>query len=137
MASHTTSATASWRAALHGTNIGLASATTASLDAAPKPWIAWKDAEKSRAPTIAHHDRRRGAHSLCFAVDTAHGVRGGIARRRSSSAGRCVALRSGQPQHGRLPGEDRGATAAEGRSRSTAAAATASISGSPIRRILR
>ena len=62
-----------------GTNIGLAfSDDGVRWTPAPKPWIEWKDAEVSRAydPRITIVD---GRVVLCFAVDTAHGVRGGIA----------------------------------------------------------
>ena len=62
-----------------GTNIGVAfSEDGISWQAQPKPWIEWKDDEVSRAydPRITIIDDRC---YLCFAVDTAHGVRGGIA----------------------------------------------------------
>ncbi|MGI5868451.1 MAG: glycoside hydrolase family 130 protein [Kiritimatiellia bacterium] len=62
-----------------GTNIGLAfSDDGIRWTPEPKPWIEWKDSEIFRAydPRITIVD---GKIILCFAVDTAHGVRGGIA----------------------------------------------------------
>ncbi len=62
-----------------GTNIGVAfSDDGISWSAQPKPWIEWKDSEVQRAydPRITVID---GRCYLCFAVDTRHGVRGGIA----------------------------------------------------------
>ena len=62
-----------------GTNIGLAySDDGVKWTPAPAPWFEWKDNEVSRAydPRITIID---GQIILCFAVDTAHGVRGGIA----------------------------------------------------------
>jgi beta-1,4-mannooligosaccharide/beta-1,4-mannosyl-N-acetylglucosamine phosphorylase len=62
-----------------GTNIGLAySDDGINWNPEPKPWIEWKDDEVWRA-----YDPRLTVMEdkviLCFAVDTAHGVRGGIA----------------------------------------------------------
>ncbi len=62
-----------------GTNVGVAfSDDGVSWQAQPKPWIEWKDDEVKRAydPRITVID---GRCYLCFAVDTHHGVRGGIA----------------------------------------------------------
>jgi beta-1,4-mannooligosaccharide/beta-1,4-mannosyl-N-acetylglucosamine phosphorylase len=62
-----------------GTNIGVAwSVDGISWQPAPKPWIEWKDAEIIRAydPRVTVVDDRA---YLCFAVDTRHGIRGGIA----------------------------------------------------------
>lgn len=62
-----------------GTNIGVAfSEDGVFWQAQPKPWIEWKDDEVRRAydPRITIIDDRC---YLCFAVDTTHGVRGGIA----------------------------------------------------------
>ncbi len=62
-----------------GTNIGLAfSDDGVNWKPAPKPWIEWKDGEVRRAydPRITIVD---GRVVLCFAVDTEHGVQGGIA----------------------------------------------------------
>jgi len=62
-----------------GTNIGLAfSDDGIRWKAAPKPWIEWKTDEISRAydPRLTVID---GRCYLCFAVDTRHGIRGGIA----------------------------------------------------------
>lgn len=62
-----------------GTNIGVAfSDDGITWNARPKPWIEWKDAEIRRAydPRITIID---GRCYLCFAVDTEHGVRGGVA----------------------------------------------------------
>ncbi len=62
-----------------GTNIGLAfSDDGIAWTPAPKPWIEWRDDEVRRAydPRLSVVD---GRIVLCFAVDTAHGVRGGIA----------------------------------------------------------
>lgn len=62
-----------------GTNIGLAfSDDGVHWAPEPKPWIEWKDQEVSRAydPRLTIID---GKVVICFAVDTAHGVRGGIA----------------------------------------------------------
>jgi len=62
-----------------GTNIGVAfSDDGIRWKAEPKPWIEWKTDEISRA-----YDPRltvvAGRCYLCFAVDTRHGIRGGIA----------------------------------------------------------
>jgi beta-1,4-mannooligosaccharide/beta-1,4-mannosyl-N-acetylglucosamine phosphorylase len=62
-----------------GTNIGVAvSDDGVSWQPRSEPWIEWKDEEIRRAydPRITVLD---GRCYLCFAVDTAHGVRGGIA----------------------------------------------------------
>lgn len=62
-----------------GTNIGLAfSDDGIHWTPEKKPWIEWKDQEVSRAydPRLTIVD---GKIVICFAVDTAHGVRGGIA----------------------------------------------------------
>lgn len=62
-----------------GTNIGIAfSDDGVSWHPQPKPWIEWQDDEVQRAydPRITVIDDRC---YLCFAVDTCHGVRGGIA----------------------------------------------------------
>lgn len=62
-----------------GTYIGLAfSDDGVRWTPAPKPWIEWRDAEVIRAydPRITIVE---GKIVLCFALDTAHGVRGGIA----------------------------------------------------------
>ena len=62
-----------------GTNIGVAfSEDGVSWQARSKPWIDWQDDEVRRAydPRITVIDDRC---YLCFAVDTAHGVRGGVA----------------------------------------------------------
>jgi beta-1,4-mannooligosaccharide/beta-1,4-mannosyl-N-acetylglucosamine phosphorylase len=62
-----------------GTNIGLAySDDGISWTPNPQPWIEWKDDEINRAydPRISVID---GRCYLCFAVDTKHGIRGGIA----------------------------------------------------------
>ncbi|MCG3147577.1 MAG: Beta-1,4-mannooligosaccharide phosphorylase [Verrucomicrobiae bacterium] len=62
-----------------GTNIGVAFSDDGIRWAPqPKPWIEWKTDEIRRAydPRISVID---GRCYLCFAVDTAHGIRGGIA----------------------------------------------------------
>lgn len=62
-----------------GTNIGLAfSDDGLSWAAQSKPWIEWKTDEIDRAydPRLTVID---GRCYLCFAVDTKHGIRGGIA----------------------------------------------------------
>ncbi len=62
-----------------GTNIGVAFSRDGIVwEPRSKPWIEWKDEEISRAydPRITVID---GRCYLCFAVDTRHGVRGGIA----------------------------------------------------------
>jgi beta-1,4-mannooligosaccharide/beta-1,4-mannosyl-N-acetylglucosamine phosphorylase len=62
-----------------GTNMGVAfSDDGISWQARPEPWIEWKDDEVRRAydPRITIVD---GRCYLCFALDTAHGIRGGIA----------------------------------------------------------
>jgi beta-1,4-mannooligosaccharide/beta-1,4-mannosyl-N-acetylglucosamine phosphorylase len=62
-----------------GTNIGVAfSDDGIRWEVRPRPWIEWKDSEVRRVydPRITVVDDRC---YLCFAVDTAHGVRGGIA----------------------------------------------------------
>jgi beta-1,4-mannooligosaccharide/beta-1,4-mannosyl-N-acetylglucosamine phosphorylase len=62
-----------------GTNIGVAfSDDGIKWNPQPEPWIEWKDDEIGRAydPRISVID---GRCYLCFAVDTKHGVRGGIA----------------------------------------------------------
>jgi beta-1,4-mannooligosaccharide/beta-1,4-mannosyl-N-acetylglucosamine phosphorylase len=62
-----------------GTNIGIAfSDDGVTWTAARKPWFEWKDEEIRRAydPRLTVID---GCVVLCFAVDTNHGVRGGIA----------------------------------------------------------
>jgi beta-1,4-mannooligosaccharide/beta-1,4-mannosyl-N-acetylglucosamine phosphorylase len=62
-----------------GTNIGVAfSSDGVRWEVRPRPWIEWKTDEVSRAydPRITVID---GRCYLCFAVDTAHGIRGGIA----------------------------------------------------------
>ena len=62
-----------------GTNIGLAfSDDGVKWTPRPKPWIEWKTGEIRRAydPRLTVID---GRCYLCFAVDTAHGIRGGIA----------------------------------------------------------
>lgn len=62
-----------------GTNIGLAwSDDGVHWEAAPEPWIELKDDEIHRAydPRLTVID---GRCYMCFAVDTRHGVRGGIA----------------------------------------------------------
>ena len=62
-----------------GTNIGVAVSDDGVFwQPRSEPWIEWKDEEISRAydPRITVLD---GRCYLCFAVDTAHGVRGGIA----------------------------------------------------------
>ena len=62
-----------------GTSIGLAfSQDGVHWTPEKKPWIEWKDKEVSRAydPSLTVID---GKVVICFAVDTAHGVRGGIA----------------------------------------------------------
>jgi len=62
-----------------GTNIGVAwSHDGITWTPAPKPWIEWKDGEVIRAydPRVTVVDDRA---YLCFAVDTRHGIRGGIA----------------------------------------------------------
>jgi beta-1,4-mannooligosaccharide/beta-1,4-mannosyl-N-acetylglucosamine phosphorylase len=62
-----------------GTNIGVAfSDDGISWHPQPKPWIEWKDDEVQRIydPRITIID---GRCYLCFAVDTRHGIRGGIA----------------------------------------------------------
>lgn len=62
-----------------GTNIGIAlSDDGITWEAARTPWFEWKDAEIRRAydPRLTVVD---GRVVLCFAVDTNHGVRGGIA----------------------------------------------------------
>ena len=61
-----------------GTNIGLAfSDDGVSWHPQEKPWIEWKDDEVERAydPRLSVID---GRCYLCFAVDTRHGIRGGI-----------------------------------------------------------
>ena len=63
----------------HGTNIGLAfSDDGIRWDCEPTPWIAWSTDEIRRAydPRLTVLD---GRAYLCFAVDTAHGIRGGVA----------------------------------------------------------
>lgn len=62
-----------------GTNIGVAvSDDGITWRPRPAPWIEWKDGEIIRAydPRITVVD---GRCYLCFAVDTRHGIRGGIA----------------------------------------------------------
>lgn len=62
-----------------GTNIGVAfSDDGISWQPRSKPWIEWKDGDVHRAydPRVTIVDERC---YLCFAVDTVHGVRGGIA----------------------------------------------------------
>ena len=62
-----------------GTNIGIAySEDGITWQAQPKPWIEWKDDEVQRIydPRLTVIDDRC---YLCFAVDTRHGIRGGIA----------------------------------------------------------
>jgi|APTNR8051073442_1049403.scaffolds.fasta_scaffold00293_15 beta-1,4-mannooligosaccharide/beta-1,4-mannosyl-N-acetylglucosamine phosphorylase len=62
-----------------GTNIGVAwSEDGLNWKPAPRPWIEWKDAEIIRAydPRVTVVEDRA---YLCFAVDTRHGIRGGIA----------------------------------------------------------
>jgi beta-1,4-mannooligosaccharide/beta-1,4-mannosyl-N-acetylglucosamine phosphorylase len=66
-------------ACFEGTNIGLAvSDDGVTWTPRPEPWIEWKDEEIRRVydPRMTILD---GRCYLCFAVDTAHGVRGGIA----------------------------------------------------------
>jgi len=66
-------------AQFEGTNIGVAfSDDGVNWTPRPKPWIAWKTDEIQRAydPRITVIDNRC---YLCFAVDTKHGIRGGIA----------------------------------------------------------
>jgi len=66
-------------ARFEGTNIGAATSDDGvSWQARAEPWIEWRDDEVRRAydPRITVLDDRC---YLCFAVDTAHGVRGGIA----------------------------------------------------------
>lgn len=66
-------------ARFEGTNVGVAfSDDGITWQARAEPWIEWKDAEVRRAydPRLTIVD---GRCYLCFAVDTAHGVRGGIA----------------------------------------------------------
>jgi beta-1,4-mannooligosaccharide/beta-1,4-mannosyl-N-acetylglucosamine phosphorylase len=66
-------------ASFQGTNIGLAfSDDGIKWTVQPKPWIEWKTGEIRRAydPRLTVID---GRCYLCFAVDTAHGIRGGIA----------------------------------------------------------
>ncbi len=61
-----------------GTNLGLAfSRDGIAWEVAPKPWLHVKDAEISRIydPRLTVIDNRC---YICFAMDTAHGVRGGI-----------------------------------------------------------
>ena len=65
--------------AFDGTNVGVAySDDGIQWHPVSKPWIEWKEGEIRRAydPRITVIDDRC---YLCFAVDTAHGVRGGIA----------------------------------------------------------
>lgn len=67
------------KASFKGTNIGVAfSDDGISWESRSEPWIEWKDEEIRRAydPRISIIDDRC---YLCFAVDTPHGVRGGIA----------------------------------------------------------
>lgn len=67
------------RAGFEGTNIGVAESDDGIVwRPRPEPWIQWGDAEVRRAydPRITVVD---GRCYLCFAVDTHHGVRGGIA----------------------------------------------------------
>ena len=62
-----------------GTNMGVAfSDDGITWDPQPEPWIEWQDAEIRRAydPRLTVID---GRCYLCFAVDTHHGIRGGIA----------------------------------------------------------
>lgn len=62
-----------------GTNIGVAFSDDGILwESRAEPWIEWKDEEVRRAydPRITVVD---GRCYLCFAVDTRHGIRGGIA----------------------------------------------------------
>ncbi len=62
-----------------GTNMGIAFSDDGLVwEPAPKPWIEWQTDEISRAydPRITVIDDRL---YLCFAVDTRHGIRGGIA----------------------------------------------------------
>ncbi len=62
-----------------GTNMGVAySDDGIAWEPAPQPWIEWKSEEISRAydPRLTVID---GRCYLCFAVDTRHGIRGGIA----------------------------------------------------------
>ena len=62
-----------------GTNIGVAfSSDGVNWEPKPQPWIEWKTDEISRAydPRISVINDRC---YLCFAVDTRHGIRGGIA----------------------------------------------------------
>jgi beta-1,4-mannooligosaccharide/beta-1,4-mannosyl-N-acetylglucosamine phosphorylase len=64
---------------LEGTNLGLATSDDGiHWDVAPEPCFEWHDEEVRRAydPRITVMD---GRAYLCFAVDTRHGVRGGIA----------------------------------------------------------
>ena len=66
-------------ARFEGTNIGVAlSDDGIRWQVRPEPWIEWRDDEIRRAydPRIKIVDDRC---YLCFAVDTAHGIRGGIA----------------------------------------------------------
>ena len=64
---------------VEGTNIGVAFSEN-GIDWEPRsqPWIEWKSDEIGRAydPRITVIDNRC---YLCFAVDTKHGIRGGIA----------------------------------------------------------
>jgi beta-1,4-mannooligosaccharide/beta-1,4-mannosyl-N-acetylglucosamine phosphorylase len=67
------------RAAFAGTNIGLAYSDDGIVwKPEPAPWIEWTDTEVKRAydPRITIVDDRC---YLCFALDTRHGIRGGIA----------------------------------------------------------
>jgi beta-1,4-mannooligosaccharide/beta-1,4-mannosyl-N-acetylglucosamine phosphorylase len=62
-----------------GTNMGVAfSDDGITWDPQPEPWIEWHDEEIRRAydPRLTVID---GRCYLCFAVDTHHGIRGGIA----------------------------------------------------------
>ena len=66
-------------AGIKGTNIGIAFSDDGVVwHPQPKPWIEWTTDEISRAydPRLTVID---GRCYLCFAVDTRHGIRGGIA----------------------------------------------------------
>ncbi len=66
------------RSTFKGTNIGIAfSEDGLEWEPAPAPWIEWKTNEVNRAydPRITVIE---GRCYLCFAVDTRHGIRGGV-----------------------------------------------------------